>query len=802
MVEEILTYSVDTKKEYLSSTCQIYKSDSFIKATRSFVGVDDFLKAITQGIIIRINDKLSFFDDTAFCAVTDDNIFGCYFKFGKYLDNFDLAKRDIVFFAFYDREEQNVKRDSRFEGYLLKEKFNVKILKNKSFSHEKIEKIYRLAMKNDVYFPLLNKTQKELVETEDYNVIAQGVAGSGKTNICIDKIIYSACREYAGKTLYTTFSRGLLIDTEKKADTFKDSLTKFIKDYKIGRIEFCDKNIQQAIENRLGIYLQENDIDKILQKLEVIINYLENKVDYLLIEDLYKNYFGEAKIADEAVFRLYLNSVKNYQLLNRLEKIKNISEEVIYKEIYGLIFGSFDIKQPKYSLSAQEYKDKRKDSFSSYECDTIYYIAQDYYKFLKQNGYKDNNIMSRELMAADLKKYSLVIVDETQDMTEVNLCLMKKLSIKMFCVGDAMQMINPSYFSIAYLKRLMFDKDIVNVKELTNNYRNTEKIAEILDKLTEINKSLFGTHSFVLKNEKVNSADNSRLILTSAASLNEKLSNVRLDDCSIIVLTEKEKQELKKTAPDMEILTVSDIKGLERNNVLLYNILSSNFKKWQNIDRILINRKQADENSIYRYYFNLFYVALSRAKANIFVAESKEISLFKDFFDSYFEKLNTAEAYKLLYELAYRDIVDEDEIIEKINAFIRLNQYENAKYAVSGLIDENKKQSQLIKIDVNEKFVRYGKYREAGIKLWEAGLNDEAREQFVLSKDDALVRLLDACKAKKASALDIGIAEFLPEVYSQELPKNLIFDVIKDDLKELREKQKSIYRELNALKEK
>ena len=80
---------------------------------------------------------------------------------------------------------------------------------------------------------------------------------------------------------------------------------------------------------------------------------------------------------------------------------------------------------------------------------------------------------------------------------------MKKISLKLFCVGDALQMINPTYFSFAYLKRLLFEKDIVSVAELYHNYRNTGKIVDIIDKLGELNIKQFGTHSFVLKGKSM-----------------------------------------------------------------------------------------------------------------------------------------------------------------------------------------------------------------------------------------------------------------------------------------------------------
>ena len=69
------------------------------------------------------------------------------------------------------------------------------------------------------------------------------------------------------------------------------------------------------------------------------------------------------------------------------------------------------------------------------------------------------------------------------------------------------------------------------------------------------------------------------------------------------------KENLRKIFKKQEILTISEIKGLERETVLLYNILSDNFDKWKKLELFNINHKQADENSVYRYYYNLFYAA-------------------------------------------------------------------------------------------------------------------------------------------------------------------------------------------------
>ena len=172
--------------------------------------------------------------------------------------------------------------------------------------------------------------------------------------------------------------------------------------------------------------------------------------------------------------------MNDHQLKSRLQKIKNISGSVIFKEIYGMIFGCDTDGE---MLSYEEYKSRRENSFSATECETIYAIAKQYAEFQKTQNLTDNNKISQKLLEniQKIKKYTLSIIDEVQDFTEINLKLLSSISVKIFAVGDALQMINPSYFSFAKLKKLMYREDVTNVAELECNYRNNKKIVEILD---------------------------------------------------------------------------------------------------------------------------------------------------------------------------------------------------------------------------------------------------------------------------------------------------------------------------------
>ena len=164
-------------------------------------------------------------------------------------------------------------------------------LEEKDINEDDFKKIYLISGSEYVNFPLLSQEQAKLVEIENQNVLIQGVAGSGKTNICYSKLIWTACRNYSGKVLYTTFSRGLLIDTKTKLDLYKSAVKRLIEDYKQGRIVFLDKNHKKAIENRLGIYIVADTEQNILKKLIQISEFIENNIEYKLLSDLYKDYF-------------------------------------------------------------------------------------------------------------------------------------------------------------------------------------------------------------------------------------------------------------------------------------------------------------------------------------------------------------------------------------------------------------------------------------------------------------------------------------------------------------------------------
>ena len=249
-------------------------------------------------------------------------------------------------------------------------------------------------------------------------------------------------------------------------------------------------------------------------------------------------------------------------------------------------------------------------------------------------------------------------------------------------------------------------------------------------------------------------------------------------------------------------MTISEVKGLERETVVLYNILSSNSDKWKKLEIANINHKQADENSVYRYYFNLFYVGLSRAKHNIFVFENNKIEMFNDFFKENFETLNGNDAFKIFENVISKVEIDEDEIFERIDEFIKLGQFDNAKFYAEKIDNDYESSKQIQKIEIYKDYIFKGKNKQAGIKLWQIGLISEAKKQFEISGETKLIEFMESLESKNQSNLDGDIVKFFVDFEDNEDAQKLIIDVLNQDLEKVKNTHKNIKEKLKKFKEK
>ena len=778
--------TLNTDKMLLSGSRRVYKTEGFVALTRKVVSIDAFVSRVAESIFYA---EFSDPSGKCFAAETEDKAYTLFFRQNP--NDSRLRRGDLVFYKFISTETYDGGVDRKLAEYLLSHPHATVTLREASevAPEEDFAKIYLVSSVGAMNFPLLNETQRKIVETENSNMLVQGVAGSGKTNVCVEKIVYCACRNYRGKVLYTTFSRALLSETQNRVSQFLRNIEEFVSYYERGKVVFIDENHKRAVENKLGILFDTDDDGKIVESLKRIAAFLREKVDYFLIEDLYSQFFSPKRIVNE---REFLNEyLAQNRMSGALDKIRHIASEIVYKEIYGMVFGKYELDDPRAMMTREEYINARKDSFSRAECEVIYNVACDYQSYLAKNNLTDNNFMSRELLGViDEPLYSVGIVDEAQDFTQVNLCLIKKISRKLFCVGDALQMINPSYFNFGYVKRLMYG-DVTNVTELKHNYRSTQTIEKIADRLGELNRQRFGTHSFVLRGESVHSSMPTAAVFVKDNNFAGSLTDRKYENVTVVVASQRKKEQLRAILPKTEILTVAEAKGLERDVVVLVDVLSDNIDKWNYLENMTLNRKTADENSVYRYYFNLFYVGVSRAKQYLFVAENVYPNVFDGMFSQCFERKNRQNALAALGDVVGKIELDDEELIERIEKFCALEQYENARFAADRLSTDELREKQLAFIYVHSEFLRHGKYRDAGAEYWKRGMDAEAREMFTISGDEQLFPLMDACK-QGGGVLDVDIVKFFPLVTDNDLAKKLIIETVQKDYNAVIAEQRQI----------
>ncbi|MEM5644630.1 hypothetical protein AAHH72_04805 [Bacillus cereus] len=112
----------------------------------------------------------------------------------------------------------------------------------------------------------------------------------------------------------------------------------------------------------------------------------------------------------------------------------------------------------------------------------------------------------------------------------------------------------------------------------------------------------------------------------------------------IVVPHEQSKQELIQLIPQLEpsILTVTEAKGIENKYVITYNIISAFKEQWR---EIMGETKLRSE--VHRYYFNVLYVAITRARDVIGMIEDDLCAEMKEWLATYVEKIPTFDIHAL-----------------------------------------------------------------------------------------------------------------------------------------------------------
>ena len=290
------------------------------------------------------------------------------------------------------------------------------------------------------------------------------------------------------------------------------------------------------------------------------------------------------------------------------------------------------------------------EELSSVEKDkrpAVWDICKQYDENLISNSLYDENDLVRMMFERGIRsehKCSFSIIDEVQDYTELQLFLIKTLTEgeQIVFAGDEHQNINPASFSESRMRSLFYQRKNtkLRIKRLQKNFRCQQGIIDITNALAAIRRTAIGSGS--AENEIPEEAIRQSEALPYRLAFSEK--NLASCICELmpypkavfLVPDETTKAFLKAKINQLKdtitsrigvekfnarlksaVFTVAEIKGVEYEYVICYDLIGSNLSTWQ---RILSG---VHHQTKYRYYFNLLYVAMTRAQEYLCLIDTK-----------------------------------------------------------------------------------------------------------------------------------------------------------------------------------
>lgn len=296
--------------------------------------------------------------------------------------------------------------------------------------------------------------------------------------------------------------------------------------------------------------------------------------DYASAEKVGRSHFEEWFAINRA------DLIRDYTLLNKHSLALNelVKEtEKLYQEfrIISAHATGEDPGEKYYNLGKKQslYTDKEEKKF-------IFHLYQKYQKNFSQ---KIINPAFHEIEKLN-EKYDVIIVDESQDLSYLQLEQLLKLSIDkqiVYCM-DSHQSLFDSKSKRPYLLGLIGKKEgeLAHIK-LRYAYRCPRDVFEMANKVLDIKIGLTGladkdeNESVAIWEEKEETQEDTVVWLNKLEEADRQALNKRFSASKdyVVVTSHEYMAEALEHFPDAVIYTPEDIKGLEFNNVILYRPL-------------------------------------------------------------------------------------------------------------------------------------------------------------------------------------------------------------------------------------
>jgi hypothetical protein len=319
----------------------------------------------------------------------------------------------------------------------------------------------------------------------------------------------------------------------------------------------------------------------------------------------------------------------------------------LFEEFQGVLTGP-STASPYLSQEAYLGLGIRQSIFAEEERLHVYDLFLKYLAFLQDNDYYDTNVLSYQYLPLVEPRYDFVVIDEVQDLTMIQLQLILKSLCEphqfLLC-GDANQIVHPNFFSWSTLKSFFYKQEGLDtpaelMRILHNNYRNAVNVTEVANRLLKLKHARFGSVDRESNYLVRSNAETSGTVLLLAdtepitGELNQKTrQSTRF---AVVVMHPEQKPAARAHFQTPLIFSIQEAKGLEYDNIILYNFTSADEERFREITRgVSVEDLLADELryarvrdksdkslEIYKFHVNALYVAITRAVENLYLIEA------------------------------------------------------------------------------------------------------------------------------------------------------------------------------------
>ena len=507
--------------------------------------------------------------------------------------------------------------------YTIKDGKLVHIFDNNTNIDDELLQEVLASADNDKMKNIVNTIQAEqntvIRNTDDKNLIVQGIAGSGKTSVALHRIAFLLYKIenlnsnnvliFSPNKIFSEYISNVLPElgeSNTMQTTINDFLDMEIKEFR--HVETFTAFIERSYQDREDYeFIKYKQSDRVYDDIDEYINSMCEKARFL--DDLFMRDYSYTKNELD-----YMLNVR-YEKFPLGERIKFMAEKIsennfngsisrskkIMRELYDRINIERDLVKIYIDFFNSRYSKIKKDiSYIKNDKDMLHYDDACLYVYMKCKlyGYNYNTYIKE------------IVIDEAQDYSLGQLKLISKIfrNASYTILGDINQTINPyyRYESLEDIKKILPDSKYI---ELTKTYRSSEEIVEYSNIVLGLNHvTAIRRNKPVPVDEVVEGELNSQL--------RRDIEECKLHGKSIAIIT-KNQDECDKIYKMLSDTGISKIDNSSKKFNRKFIVVPVYMAKGLEFDSVIIYTDKDNKYTNDEKY--LYYVAITRAQHKLIV---------------------------------------------------------------------------------------------------------------------------------------------------------------------------------------